>query len=128
MSVLHDAVRNDADPKALSKLLKKKAVSINHQDSDNLQTPLHVACIEGRLDLVKVLLKAGAQPNIRDSSGWTPLHCAAKQGHLRICEALLQNKHIDAGVLTIEKTSPLYYMVRKGPANEKVIVLPSSYR
>ena len=67
-----------------------------------------------------MLLKAGANPNLRDSSGWTPLHCAGKHGHLRACEVLLQARQIDPAVLTIEKTSALHYLVRYIPKAEEV--------
>ena len=46
MSALHDAVRNGMDIKSFNKLLKKKSVSLNHQDGDTLQAPLHLACSE----------------------------------------------------------------------------------
>jgi ankyrin repeat protein len=117
---LHDAIRNRMDARGLSKMLKKKSVPVNYQESDTLQTPLHVACSEGKVDIVKLLVKAGANPNLRDCSGWTPLHCACKNGDLRICEVLLQCKNIDCEIVTIEKTNVLYYFVRKQPSNEEV--------
>ena len=46
MSALHDAVRDGMDIKAFNKLLKKKSVSLNHQEGDTLQAPLHLACSE----------------------------------------------------------------------------------
>ncbi len=69
---------------------------------------------------MKCLLKAGANPNLRDSAGWTPLHCACKSGHIRICELLLSWKSIDPSILTIEKISPLFYYVRKSPSADDV--------
>jgi ankyrin repeat protein len=111
MSLLHDLVRMGVPDKKVMRLLKKKHYSVNHQDPDTLQTPLHVACTEGHESLVKLLTKKGGDPNIQDSSGWTPLHCASKAGHLRICEYLLQIRGIDVTILTIEKTSVLHYLV-----------------
>uniref|UniRef100_A0A6U4TQ13 Uncharacterized protein n=1 Tax=Hemiselmis andersenii TaxID=464988 RepID=A0A6U4TQ13_HEMAN len=44
------------------------------------QTPLHVACLWGNFEAAEVLLKAGADVNIRNNfSGGTPLHCAAAE-------------------------------------------------
>jgi hypothetical protein len=123
MSALHEAARC-GDVRALAKLLKKKTISVNHQLADSLQTPLHVACTEGRGDAVKCLMKAGANPNLRDCSGWTPLHCASKHGHLRVCESLLLSKLIDPTILTIEKTNALYYLVRYVPKPDEVSPLP----
>mmetsp|Transcript_7317 Transcript_7317/g.22471 ORF Transcript_7317/g.22471 Transcript_7317/m.22471 type:complete len:1596 (+) Transcript_7317:2925-7712(+) len=118
MSLLHDLVRMGVPDKKVMRLLRKKHYSVNHQDPESLQTPLHVACTEGHENLVKLLSKKGADPNIQDSSGWTALHCAAKAGHLRICEFLLQIREIDVSILTIEKTSVLHYLVRKSVSEE----------
>ena len=43
-------------------------------------TPLHVACAEGHLDVAKVLVMADV--NCTDSTGRTPLHEACGEGHL----------------------------------------------
>ncbi|CAF0884380.1 unnamed protein product [Didymodactylos carnosus] len=40
-------------------------------------TALHVACAKGYLDVMDILLKAGANINAMDNDGWTPLHAAA---------------------------------------------------
>lgn len=32
-------------------------------------TPLHYACLNGNEDMIKELIKAGANPNVKDSSG-----------------------------------------------------------
>lgn len=51
-------------------------------------TPLFIACIEGHLSTVKYLLEAGANPNLRDSFGWTPKEHAAYRGHIKVAELL----------------------------------------
>ena len=42
-------------------------------------------------DVVRVLLDAGANPNVRQSAGWTPLHAAAMNGDLTSVELLLDS-------------------------------------
>lgn len=44
-----------------------------------------------RLAVVKVLLKAGADPNLRAENDWTPLHEAVAAGNTEIVELLLQH-------------------------------------
>lgn len=51
-------------------------------------TPLFIACAEGHLEVVKLLLQAGASPTILDHRGWTAKEHAAYRGHLAVAEAL----------------------------------------
>ncbi|CAB1328690.1 unnamed protein product, partial [Coregonus sp. 'balchen'] len=39
----------------------------------NGETPLHLAAIKGDVETVKELLDQGADPNLKDKAGWTPL-------------------------------------------------------
>lgn len=50
---------------------------LDAQDSDGL-TPLHYACIGGRLEAVSYLLRGGADASIRSPSGQTALHFCAQ--------------------------------------------------
>lgn len=52
-------------------------------------TPLHVACVDGHLDIVELLVAAGAEVNKADASGWTAREHAALRGHLVIAAQLL---------------------------------------
>ncbi|NXF85101.1 PP12C phosphatase, partial [Eubucco bourcierii] len=45
---------------------------------------LHVAAAKGYIEVMRLLLQAGYDPNVRDKDGWTPLHAAAHWGALRI--------------------------------------------
>lgn len=54
---------------------------------------LHVAVWRNNVDLVNVLLEAGASPDEPDQeSGWTPLHRAFYFGNLRIAAALMKSR------------------------------------
>ena len=52
-------------------------------------TPLFAACFIGHLDIVRMLLDAGAQSNRCDAEGWTAREIAAFKGHMPIAELLL---------------------------------------
>lgn len=54
-------------------------------------TAMHSAVSRRHADVVRVLLDAGANPNVRQSAGWTPLHAAAMNGDLTSVELLLDS-------------------------------------
>ncbi|KAK8783496.1 hypothetical protein V5799_010140 [Amblyomma americanum] len=51
---------------------------------------LHWACDRGHLEVVKLLLDRGADPEAKDAEGQTPLHYAASCGHQQVAELLLK--------------------------------------
>lgn len=53
-------------------------------------TPLHVACVDGHLSIVELLLRAGAEINRYDASGWTAKEHAALRGHMAIAQRLAE--------------------------------------
>lgn len=53
-------------------LFKTHHISLNSLDLLSGKTALHFACIKGYLDLKELLIKAGADPTIKDDSGKTP--------------------------------------------------------
>ena len=54
-----------------------------------------LAASHGRLDMVRLLVEAGADVNIRDEDGSTALMCSAEHGHAHIVKYLLQNPETD---------------------------------
>lgn len=54
------------------------------------ESKLQVQCIKGRADKVRELLAMGADPNLCDHAGWTPLHEVANYGHTESAQALLE--------------------------------------
>ena len=54
-------------------------------------TPLHIAAVDGNLDIVKVLIDAGADLSRTDDSGWTAKEHAALRGHVDIARELAQH-------------------------------------
>ncbi|MBP0015588.1 MAG: ankyrin repeat domain-containing protein [Roseofilum sp. SBFL] len=81
--------------KVLQALIDKKvSVDAYRQKgvwSKNGCTALILTVQEGRVDIVKSLLKAGANPNLaEEDTGGTPLMYAAKNGYLEILDLLLE--------------------------------------
>lgn len=54
-------------------------------------TALHGAVARRDLEIAKMLLEAGADPNARQERGFVPLHDAAANGNLPLVELLLQH-------------------------------------
>lgn len=54
------------------------------------ETQLHVATIDGNVQLVEKLLGQGHVVNIRDNAGWLPIHEACICGHLEIVQMLVE--------------------------------------
>jgi ankyrin repeat protein len=56
--------------------------------------PLHVAAVEGRTQLVLVLLEHGADVDALSSSGVTALQCAAAHEHISLCVLLAERSQV----------------------------------
>ncbi|XP_070190180.1 protein phosphatase 1 regulatory subunit 12A-like isoform X13 [Littorina saxatilis] len=54
-------------------------------------TALHVAAAKGYINVMNVLLQAGADINARDNDGWTPLHAAVHWGQEESCQLLVEH-------------------------------------
>lgn len=62
-----------ADHQTLNFLIQSKTVDVN-EANDLGQTSLHVAMEQQSIQLIRILLQAGADPNSQDHFGQTPLH------------------------------------------------------
>ncbi len=71
-----ELLRHGADPNAVATNAMKVAV-------------INSAAASGRADLVKLVLRAGANPNARQMMGYTALHAAAARDSVEMVQALL---------------------------------------
>lgn len=70
--------------------------NLDWQDEENDGwTPLHVATFNGKTEIVRMLIGAGAKLDILDEDGCTPLHLATRRGIVEIVKIL-----VDAGART----------------------------
>jgi uncharacterized protein len=87
--------------------LIKAGAAINIPSNNALHmTPLQSAVAGGHAPIVKLLLKNGAQPNVRERGGLTPLHTAAAKGDAESIQLLIlagADLHLrnDAGKLPV---------------------------
>jgi len=72
------------------KYLIKAGAELNSPSKNSLGvTPLQSAVAGGHLEITRLLLEAGASPNVRERSGHTPLHTAAQNGDVEIVRSLI---------------------------------------
>jgi ankyrin repeat protein len=83
---LHDAALA-GNTAAIDVLLAHHA-DINARETDSGDTPLYMAAAFGREDAARLLLEKGADPNIPDKNGATPLHATLATGDSKIAEAI----------------------------------------
>lgn len=72
------------------KYLIKAGAEVNSPSKNSLGvTPLQSAVAGGHLEIIRLLLEAGASPNVRERGGSTPLHTAAYNGDVEIVRSLI---------------------------------------
>ena len=87
--------------------------SKNCHSNDN--TPLHVACDKGHLEIVKLLTDC-PQFNCEAENGWhlRPLHKACNHGNVDIVQHLVVEKGCDVTAKDYYSNTPLHYACKEG--------------
>lgn len=76
-------------PIELLVVLLRHGASVNTWDAQHTSTPLLTAVQIRHVEAVRLLLAAGADPNVRDNEGDSPLRICAHQGFLDVARLLL---------------------------------------
>lgn len=93
-------------------LLVLKDIDINCR-AFNADTPLHMACAAGNLEMVKGLLKKNADVNAVGEFGFLPLHLAAERGFVDIVKVLIKYKS-EVSPRNERKNTPLHLAAQFG--------------
>lgn len=92
---IHDAAKA-GDAEKVKALLKSRSDLVNSRDATG-RTPLHVAALFGKKDVVIVLLANKADVTAKANGGQTPLLWAASNGNKDVVALLIENKaEVDA--------------------------------
>eukprot|EP00475_Leptophrys_vorax_P007355 TRINITY_DN14657_c0_g1_i6.p1 TRINITY_DN14657_c0_g1~~TRINITY_DN14657_c0_g1_i6.p1 ORF type:complete len:536 (+),score=142.92 TRINITY_DN14657_c0_g1_i6:23-1630(+) len=95
-ALLHAVRNNDIGECERILSLKGKAQIINDLDEHG-DSALGVASRMNLKELTAILLRNDASPNVGHNRGWLPLHYAARNGNLEICEEILRYRvQVDA--------------------------------
>lgn len=76
----------------VKKLLTNNVDPNQHTKLPNEDAPIHYAASKNALEIAKLLLENGANPNEADKNGDTVLHRASSKGNLEMVQLLLKNK------------------------------------
>ncbi|KAI1775281.1 hypothetical protein F4818DRAFT_441378 [Hypoxylon cercidicola] len=87
-------------------------------------TALHRAAYAGNEIIIQVLLGAGAEVDVKDQDGWTPLMAATKGGHLTSMRTLLdEKKYGQANIQDNERQTPFLVAFEDGNSEGVDILL-----
>lgn len=89
---------------------------------DTNNTLLHLAAINNRHKVIKVLIEAGANPNLRNIDGHTPLMCAAQRGAAKAAQALLEGDAKKHKLAAYDNTA-LHLAAKKGRADTVAVLV-----
>ncbi|XP_032793772.2 KN motif and ankyrin repeat domain-containing protein 3 isoform X2 [Daphnia magna] len=84
---------NNTESQVLQRLFS--LCDVNSKATQHGQTALMLSVSHGRVEVVRLLLAAGADVNVQDADGSTALMCAAEHGHTTIVKLLLAQTDID---------------------------------
>ncbi|KAI9565923.1 ankyrin repeat protein [Daphnia sinensis] len=110
LSPLHIAVASNAnDSNKVAELLLKYRANVNALDREG-NTPLHIAVSKNKIDIVQLLLKHKADPNIvaKNMFGGV-LHLAVANFSLDILHLLLTSNHTNPNLVNFQGMSALHF-------------------
>ncbi|KXJ70873.1 hypothetical protein RP20_CCG022249 [Aedes albopictus] len=105
----------------LEQVLAKKPSVVSAVDSDGY-TPLHKACYNNNVEMAKLLLRNGADPNAQTELGWTPLHSACKWNNAE-CVALMLQHGADVNATSHGSQTPLHIAASVSNARSTLVTL-----
>ena len=89
----------------MAMLLLSKGSDVNDLNAFN-STPLHHAVLSGHLDVVTFFLKNGANVDMKDKRGYSPLAIAVENNNYEMCRKIIRsNATVDSKAIELAKKS-----------------------
>eukprot|EP00035_Acanthoeca_spectabilis_P018141 m.383186 g.383186 ORF g.383186 m.383186 type:complete len:1312 (+) comp16728_c0_seq11:151-4086(+) len=107
---LHVALHDNLEMAKL--LVSESGADINAVRKSDGATALALAILMAKLDMVRWLVKLGADVTIADKEGETPIHCAAIVGSVEMAKVLLE-ANADVNAANEQGMSPLLHAVEE---------------
>lgn len=108
------AVKNN-DINELRRILQEpNMVDLEDREEVLGRTALHIASQFCLIEIVELLLNAGALVNIQDKSGNTPLHYAAGWGFVEIVALLVEKGKACQDIINLKRETPVMIAFRNG--------------
>ncbi|CAB0027880.1 unnamed protein product, partial [Trichogramma brassicae] len=115
LHVICKGFQNDDQLETLFKICEERNQLVQVDAQDNLgNTPLHLAVCYGKHWAAELLLRNGANPNLADVEGYTPLHVICKRDDLDYY------KNLDLAELIFSKTNKKKHGLLRVNAQDKL--------
>ncbi|HHK5551553.1 ankyrin repeat domain-containing protein [Bacillus tropicus] len=108
-------MRNDIET-VKKKLINIKLSTLNKKGPDR-KTPLHIACLNENIEIVTLLVEAGADLKIK-YHGETPFALACRKGNVEIIKYLISQGE-NANEIMVGKVTPLHLISSSG--NQEIV-------
>lgn len=123
-SILHWAIRSEHKFKILTQLFKIidkfSLEDILQIKTNNDETCLHIACVHNKPEYIRPLINLGANPNVFDSKGNTPLHVAVELAFPMCISRIIdksnytkKSRPLNIDLANHQGMTPLHLAVRK---------------
>jgi uncharacterized protein len=122
LPIFEAIAKNDANK--LAKIISEEA-AVDVVDGDD-RTPLMHASIDGRDQIVPLLINANCSLNSKDKAGYTALHFAAQNFHLNIAKILLESG-VSVDPQDMHGNTPLWRATFNSKGKGEMIKLLLSY-
>jgi len=108
---IHKAAQ-EGDTEKVKSILEQNPTLLDSRNDNNL-TPLIISSIHGNIDVVRLLIKKGADINAGDNEGSNALHNAAASGQKEVIELLL-SKGVDVNLGDNNGMTALHFVATRG--------------